>query len=109
MQLISTHICKGKNIGVHGNLFGGIMLSWLDEGGAAYACQICDTPRMVTVRMGETKFLKPVRPKQQHLHLLYHQSKSSINDLFLIDILKLFPSIKKEVRSLYKEEKQLHH
>jgi len=61
MEHISTHICKGQNIGVHGNLFGGIMLSWLDEAGAAYACQCCDTPRMVTVRMGETLFKKPVR------------------------------------------------
>ena len=45
------------------------MLSWLDEAAAAYACQICDTPRMVTVRMGETKFIKPVRPG--HLIKIY--------------------------------------
>tara|TARA_R100000152_G_C6617347_1_gene69217 strand:- start:6 stop:401 length:396 start_codon:yes stop_codon:yes gene_type:complete len=62
MDLISTHICKGKNIGVHGNLFGGVMLSWLDEAGGAYAAQACDTPRMVTVKMSETVFEKPVRP-----------------------------------------------
>ncbi len=64
MKLISTHICKGQNIGVHGNLFGGVMLSWLDEAGAAYACQVCDTPRMVTVKMAETVFNRPVRPGQ---------------------------------------------
>ena len=69
LDLISTHICKGKNIGVHGNLFGGIMLSWLDEAGAAFAAQCCDTPRMVTVRMGETLFKKPVRPG--HLIKIY--------------------------------------
>ena len=69
MELISQHICKGKNIGVHGNLFGGIMLSWLDEAGAAFAAQCCDTPRMVTVRMGETLFKKPVRPG--HLIKIY--------------------------------------
>mgnify|MGYP003113941726 FL=1 len=69
MDLISTHICKGKNIGVHGNLFGGIMLSWLDEAGGAYASQCCDTPRMVTVKMGETVFKKPVRPG--HLIKIY--------------------------------------
>ncbi len=61
MELISTHICKGKDVGVHGNLFGGVMLSWLDEAGGAYAGQCCDTPRMVTVRMGETCFKKPIR------------------------------------------------
>ena len=53
MELISTHICKGQNIGVHGNLFGGVMLSWLDEAGGAYAGQCCDTPRMVTLKMAE--------------------------------------------------------
>jgi len=61
MHLISTHICKASNLGVHGNLFGGVMLAWLDEAGAAFACQFCDTPRMVTVKMAETRFQKPVR------------------------------------------------
>ncbi|RPG05691.1 MAG: acyl-CoA thioesterase [Pelagibacteraceae bacterium TMED247] len=62
MELISTHICKGQNIGVHGNLFGGVMLAWLDEAGGAYAAQCCDTPRMVTLKLSETVFKKPVRP-----------------------------------------------
>ena len=69
MELISQHICKGQNIGVHGNLFGGVMLGWLDEAGAVYAAQCCDTPRMVTVRMGETLFTKPIRPG--HLIKIY--------------------------------------
>jgi len=69
MDLVSTHICKGKNIGVHGNLFGGVMLAWLDEAGGAYAAQCCDTPRMVTVKMGETAFKKPIRPG--HLIKIY--------------------------------------
>ena len=69
MQLISTHICKASNLGVHGNLFGGTMLSWLDEAGAGYAAQFCDTPRMVTVKMAETHFKKPVR--QGHLIKIY--------------------------------------
>jgi len=69
MELISTHICKGQNIGVHGNLFGGVMLSWLDEAGGAYAAQCCDTPRMVTLKMSETIFKKPVRPG--HLIKIY--------------------------------------
>ena len=64
MELISTHICKGQNIGVHGNLFGGVMLSWLDEAGAIFACQACDTPRMVTKKISEVVFNKPVRPGQ---------------------------------------------
>ena len=44
MELIAQHICKGQNIGVHGNLFGGVMLGWLDEAGAAFAAQCCNFP-----------------------------------------------------------------
>ena len=61
MELISTHICKGKDVGVHGNLFGGTMLAWLDEAGGAFASQSCDTPRIVTVKLSEVQFKKPVR------------------------------------------------
>lgn len=64
MELISTHVCKESNVGFHGNLFGGTMLAWLDEAAAAYVCQMCDTPRMVTVKMAEVHFRKPVRPGQ---------------------------------------------
>jgi|TARA_R110002020_G_scaffold67820_5_gene177924 acyl-CoA thioesterase YciA len=62
MELISTRICKTQDVGVHGNLFGGVMLSWLDEAGGAFAGQACDTPRMVTLKLSETVFTKPVRP-----------------------------------------------
>ena len=61
-ELISTHICKTKDVGVHGNLFGGTMLSWLDESGGAFASQCIDSPRLVTVRLSEVTFKKPVRP-----------------------------------------------
>ena len=50
-----------SDIGVHGNLFGGTMMSWIDEAGAAYASQICDTPRMVTVKISELLFKKPIK------------------------------------------------
>ncbi len=64
MKLISTHICKGQNIGVHGNLFGGVMLSWLDEAGAAFTAQVCGSPRMVTKCISQVVFQRPVRPGQ---------------------------------------------
>ena len=64
MELISTHFCKAANVGYHGNLFGGTMLAWLDEAGAAFACQACDTPRMVTKHISAVTFEKPVRPGQ---------------------------------------------
>ena len=40
------------------------MLSWLDEAGAAFACQASDTPRMVTKHIAAVSFEKPVRPGQ---------------------------------------------
>ena len=64
MELISTHFIKSANVGYHGNLFGGTMLAWLDEAGAAFAAQACDTPRMVTKKISEVVFNKPVRPGQ---------------------------------------------
>ena len=57
-------MCKEGDCGYHGNLFGGMMLTWLDEAAVAYACQICDTARMVTVSLDKVEFLKPVRPGQ---------------------------------------------
>ena len=64
MEVISTYYCKASQVGYHGNLFGGRMLAWLDEAGAAYACQACDTPRMVTRHISAVTFEKPVRPGQ---------------------------------------------
>lgn len=61
MELISTHVCKASDIGVHKNMFGGHMMSLIDEAAAAYASQICDTPRMVTVKVDELVFKKPVK------------------------------------------------
>jgi acyl-CoA thioesterase YciA len=61
MELITTKICMALDIGVHGNLFGGNMMCFLDEAAAAYACQICDTPRMVTKKIEEVVFENPVK------------------------------------------------
>jgi len=61
MELITTFVCKESDVGFHGNLFGGKMLSMLDEAAAAYVCQMCDTPRMATVAISEVIFRKPVR------------------------------------------------
>ncbi len=61
MQLITTHICMVKDIGVHGNLFGGIMMAWIDEAASAMAVSICHTPNMVTVKVDELVFKKKVK------------------------------------------------
>jgi len=38
-----------------------VVKSILDESGAVYTCQICDTPRMVTKKIEEVIFQRPVK------------------------------------------------
>jgi len=64
MQLITSHPIKKSDLGFHGNLFGGQLLSWLDAAGASYAMETCDTPRMVTVKIDECIFKKPAKEGQ---------------------------------------------
>ena len=64
MQLITTHPIKKSDLGFHSNLFGGKLLAWLDAAAAAYAMEICDTPRMVTVKIDECIFKKPAKEGQ---------------------------------------------
>ena len=64
MELISTHPIKKSDLGFHSNLFGGKLLAWLDASAAAYAMQVCDTPRMVTVKIDECVFKKPAKEGQ---------------------------------------------
>jgi len=64
MQLISTHPIKKADLGFHANLFGGKLLAWLDAAGAAFAMEVCDTPRMVTIKIDECLFKKPAKEGQ---------------------------------------------
>ena len=41
MHLINKKIVMAKDIGIHGNLFGGILMAWIDEAAAAYATEYC--------------------------------------------------------------------
>lgn len=61
MELINKKICMGRDIGVHGNVFGGILMAWIDEAAGAYASEFCKTPNLVTLRVGEMLFKKPLR------------------------------------------------
>ena len=60
MVMRSTWICMTKDLGVHNNAFGGILLSHIDEIGAFFAAEICDTPMMVTRSM-DAEFLIPMK------------------------------------------------
>jgi acyl-CoA thioesterase YciA len=61
MELITTYICKKGDIGVHDNMFGGTLMSLIDDAAASYAAQICDTPRIVTIKIDELIFKRPVK------------------------------------------------
>ena len=64
MDLITTYPVKKSDLGFHGNLFGGKLLSILDSAAVAYAMQLCDTPRMVTVSIDKCVFEKPTKEGQ---------------------------------------------
>lgn len=64
MELITTHPIKKSDLGFHANLFGGKLLAWLDAAAASYAMQVCDTPRMVTVKIDECNFNRPAKEGQ---------------------------------------------
>jgi acyl-CoA thioesterase YciA len=61
MELITTYICKKSDIGVHDNMFGGTIMSLIDDSAASYAAQICDTTKMVTIKIDELIFKSPVK------------------------------------------------
>lgn len=61
MELITTKTALASEMGVSNNLFGGVMLSWLDLAGASYGAQLTDSPRLVTKKFEEVIFEKPVK------------------------------------------------
>lgn len=81
MELISTKICKASDIGIYNNLFGGTMLSWIDEVGGTMASEICCTPNMITLKIDEVVFKKPVKVNE-HIRIygkVDRMGKSSIS------------------------------
>ena len=66
---ITSRICKLMDIGNRNTLFGGQMLAWLDEAAALYAMEITQCNDLLTYRLAETVFKRPVR-HNDILHLL---------------------------------------
>ena len=84
MELITTYIAKGKNIGIHDNMFGGDIMSLVDDASAAYAMQICDNPRVVTLKVSELVFRKPI--KVGNLIKIYGEVKAFGNTSLTLNI-----------------------
>jgi acyl-CoA thioesterase YciA len=64
MDILSTHPVKKLDLGFHGNLFGGKLLSWVDAALAAYAMEKCRSQNMITIALDQCVFKKPAKEKQ---------------------------------------------
>ena len=64
MDLLSTHPVKKLDLGFHGNLFSGKLLSWVDAAVAAYAMERCHSKNMITVALDKCVFEKPAKEGQ---------------------------------------------
>ena len=71
MDLLVTHPVKKSDLGFHGNLFGGKLLSWIDTAIAAYAMEVCHTNSMITVSIDKCEFKRPA--KEGNLVKIYAQ------------------------------------
>lgn len=59
----NSQFCKGKDIGVHGRMFGADQMGELDSVCAVFAAEVCDTPWIVTKTMN-VEFIKEILPNQ---------------------------------------------
>lgn len=59
MELVTQHLVQPGYLNYHGNLFGGAMLSWLDEGVAMYTMGKIQFTNIVTASMKDVKFKSP--------------------------------------------------
>lgn len=98
MKLITKRIVLASDIGIHGNLFGGTLMAWMDEAAAAFATEYCFTPNMVTVRVGEMLFKKPL--KAGHHVRIYGQ-------VLTLGITSITLSLEARKYSLYSAEETL--
>ena len=59
--VITRHICLSRDLGVGGNLYGGVMLSWIDEAAAIYGMLVVGSERVVTRAFEHAEFRQPVK------------------------------------------------
>ncbi len=74
MDLLVTHPVKKSDLGFHGNLFGGKLLSWVDAALAAYAMEKCRSQNMITIALDQCVFKKPA--KEKNLVKIYAEVES---------------------------------
>ncbi|MCP3965391.1 MAG: hypothetical protein GY750_01080 [Lentisphaerae bacterium] len=82
---ITSKICMTKDLGTHGNLFGGNMLAWMDEAAAIYAMQVTNMPRVVSVKFAEIVFKRAVQ--EDDIICFFCENPKKGNSSFTFDIL----------------------
>ena len=65
MKHVTSHICMTRDLGTGGNLFGGTMMSWMDEAAGIFAHIATGARRMVTLKFTEILFKHPVRERDR--------------------------------------------
>ena len=60
MEIITQHLCKASDVGLHGNIFGGKILGWLDSAGFLLAAKFCHSRNLVTLKFEAVEFKKPI-------------------------------------------------
>ncbi len=60
-EFINQHIVMGRHLNAYKHLFGGAMLSWLDEAGAMFVVEKIQYENIVTVAMNNVVFQNPAK------------------------------------------------
>ena len=60
-SLITRHYILQKDLNAGGSLYGGVMLSWLDEAGYILASELAGCTNMATVALHNVQFKAPAR------------------------------------------------
>lgn len=58
-EIVTRHLVMEKDLNPFGNLYGGAMLGWLDEGSALYVMEKIGYANFVTVNLDDVNFKAP--------------------------------------------------
>jgi acyl-CoA thioesterase YciA len=61
MSLVTQHIIMSRDLNAHGNLFGGVMMAWIDEAAAIFGMNHIQYTNIVTVNIDDVNFKTPGR------------------------------------------------
>lgn len=90
-KLITSRLVKAGDIGMSSNLFGGNMMAYIDEAAAIMAYEVCMSSRMVTRKVSNIEFRKPVKTDSiiKFYGTVKNVGRTSIT--LFIEVKKLYP------------------